>query len=70
LKPGSRLLLIAETYRNGGAEALLAPVMKLIGARFLTIEEHRRLFADGGFQEIAIDADPRRSWIAGVGVKT
>lgn len=69
LKAGGRLLLIAETYRSGGAAALLAPVMKMIGARFLTIEEHRRLFADVGFQEIRIDADPRRNWIAGVGTK-
>lgn len=70
LKPGGRLLLIAETYKTGSAAVLLAPVMKMIGARFLTVEEHRRLFADAGFQEIAIDADPRRNWIAGVGAKS
>lgn len=67
LKPNGRLLLIAETYRSGGGGALLAPVMKMIRARFLTAEEHRRLFADAGFQEIAIDVERSNGWICCVG---
>jgi len=69
LKPGGRLLLIAETYKSGSAAVLLAPVMKMIGARFLTVEEHRRLFADAGFQDIAIDAQRSKGWICAVGTK-
>lgn len=69
LKPGGRLLLIAETYKTGSTAVLLQPVMKLIGARFLTIEEHRGLFADAGFQDIAVDAVRSKNWIAALGRK-
>lgn len=63
LKPGGHLLLIAETYKGQSLSALVAPAMKLIGARYLTVEEHREMLAAAGFAEIAIDVERGRGWI-------
>ncbi len=69
LKPGGRLCLIAEVYKGETLSALLHPAMKLLGARYLTVEEHRDLLATAGFTEIAIDTAPGKGWICAVGRK-
>lgn len=69
LKPGGRICLIAEVYRGETLSALLQPVMKLLGARYLTVEEHRELLAAAGCTEIAIDTAPGKGWICAVGRK-
>lgn len=69
LKPGGRLVLIAETYKGQSLGALVEPAMKLIGARYLTAHEHRDLLASAGFAQIAIDVNPGKGWIAAVGMK-
>ena len=69
LKPGGRICLIAEVYKGETFSALLQPAMKLIGARYLTVDEHRALLAAAGFAEIAIDTERRKGWIAVVGTK-
>src|SRR5437588_221711 len=40
LKPGGRLVIIAETYKGRGSDALYQPVMKLLQARYLSAAEH------------------------------
>ena len=69
LKAGGRLCLIAEIYKGESFDMLLQPVMKLLGARYLTVDEHRALLAAAGFAEIAIDTERRKGWICAVGKK-
>ena len=69
LKPGGRICLIAEVYKGERFSALLQPVMKALGARYLTVAEHRNLLATAGLTDIAIDTAPGKGWICAVGKK-
>jgi SAM-dependent methyltransferase len=67
LKPGGRLLIIAETYKGRRFDALYWPAMKLLGATYLTVAGHRELFAAAGYSEIEIVEEKRKGWICCVG---
>jgi SAM-dependent methyltransferase len=69
LKPGGRLVLIAETYKGERFGLLLAIPMKALRARYLTIREHRDLFTAAGFVDVAVHEARRRGWICGVAQK-
>ena len=69
LKPGGRLVVIAETYKGERFDRILAVPMKLLRARYLTAREHRELFAATGFVDITLDVERRRGWICGVARK-
>jgi SAM-dependent methyltransferase len=66
LKPGGRLVIIAETYAGRVRGALLALPMRLLGARHLTVEQQRAMFVAAGFTDIVIDTNPGKGWFCGV----
>jgi SAM-dependent methyltransferase len=68
LKPGGRLVIVAETYRGQWGGALLAPFMKLLRARYLTLPEHRDLLVEAGYTDVTITSEPRKGWMCAVGV--
>jgi hypothetical protein len=49
LKPDGRLLIVAETYRSRRIDWLYRPVMRLLRATYLSVDEHRALFERAGF---------------------
>jgi SAM-dependent methyltransferase len=63
LKPGGRLMIIAETYRDSTFGAVAAPVMKLLRARYMTLQQHRDLFAAAGYSEVEVFDQPRKGWM-------
>jgi len=67
LKPGGRLVIIAETYKGTRFDALYLPAMKLLGANWLTVDEHRDLFLSAGFSDIEIREERSKGWICVVG---
>jgi SAM-dependent methyltransferase len=67
LKPGGRLVVIAETYSGSRFDAFLRPVMKVLRARYLTVEEHRDLLLAAGYAEVAVSTEPGKGWICAVG---
>jgi ubiquinone/menaquinone biosynthesis C-methylase UbiE len=67
LKPGGRLVIIAETFRGQQLDILYRPVMKLLRANYLTVEEHRGLFSAAGYSEIAVREEHDKGWICVVG---
>jgi ubiquinone/menaquinone biosynthesis C-methylase UbiE len=67
LKPGGRLIVIAESYRKGANDWLHGPAMKLVRSANLSVEEQRELFAAAGFEEIEIFEERAKGWICGVG---
>jgi SAM-dependent methyltransferase len=69
LAPGGRLLIVAETYRGQRFGALMILPMMLVGARYLTPDEHRDLLTAAGLADVAIQLEPERGWICAVGVK-
>jgi SAM-dependent methyltransferase len=68
LKPGGTFVLIAEAYKGGGAlEVPTGLVMKLVGGRLLSANEHRELLTQAGFADVALFEEKSKGWICGVG---
>jgi ubiquinone/menaquinone biosynthesis C-methylase UbiE len=71
LKPGGRLIIIAEVYK--GAEAFASKAAERYSERtgmaLLTVEEHRELFRNAGYSDAQVIAEPRKGWICCVGSK-
>jgi len=70
LAPGGTLLIIAETYRGRSHDWLYLPVMRvLLRAHYLTVDGHRQLLADAGYQEVEVFTEQSRGWICVKGRK-
>ena len=71
LKPGGRLVIIAEIYK--GAQTRMARAaekyLPLSGMTLLTVDEHRELFTHAGFSDVQIMTQPAKGWICGIGRK-
>jgi len=72
LKPGGRLIIIAEVYR--GAEAFASKAVERYsektGMTLLSVEQHRELFTDAGYLGVQITTEPSKGWICCIGSKT
>jgi SAM-dependent methyltransferase len=69
LRPGGRVAILAESYRDkrlGVADTL---VMRLLGSKLMTIDEHRAALAAAGFESIATFEDRPKGWLCVIGVK-
>ena len=69
LKPGGTLIVIAESYKRGAYNRLQSPVMKLLKASNLGVDEHRELFARAGYTGVQIFEERKRGWICAMGNK-
>jgi ubiquinone/menaquinone biosynthesis C-methylase UbiE len=67
LKPGGRLVIIAETYKGRRLDILYRPAMKLLRAWYLSVSEHRDLFAAAGYSEVEVFEERGKGWICAVG---
>jgi ubiquinone/menaquinone biosynthesis C-methylase UbiE len=69
LKPGGKLIVIAESYKKGAYNTLQRPVMKLLRSTNLDVEGHRGLFSTAGYTDIQIFEERTKGWICGIGQK-
>ena len=69
LKPGGRLIIIAETYRGERFDRFFRVVMRLLRARYLTVREHEELFTTAGYADVAVFEESTNGWICVVGRK-
>jgi SAM-dependent methyltransferase len=69
LVPGGQLLIVAEAYDRGGASALQKPAMALLRAKFLTRDEHCRLFTAAEFADVQAFEEKAKGWLCVVGTK-
>ena len=69
LKPGGRLVVIAETYKGRRFDALYRPAMMLLRSTYLSLDEHRELFASAGYSDIAISEEHGKGWLCAVGTR-
>ena len=69
LKPGGRLMVVAENYKGARNDAVLGPVMKLLGSSRLSMDDHRALFLAAGYEGVEIAEERRRGWICAIGTK-
>ena len=71
VKPGGKLVVIAEVYK--GARAMVSKIAEkyalLSGMKMLSVEEHRELFASAGFSDSQIHTDSGKGWICAIGKK-
>jgi len=65
LKPGGRLIVIAEVYK--GASSTMAKLVEkhapTSGIKLLSVDEHRELFTTSGYSDVQIDVKPEKGWI-------
>ena len=69
LKPGGRLVVIAEAYKDGGSSKAHNSVLKLLGDGYLSVAEHRDLCGKSGYTEVEIFEERKRGWICVMGKK-
>jgi len=50
LKPGGRLMVVAENYKGARNDAVLGTVMKLLGSSRLSMDDQRALFLSAGYE--------------------
>jgi hypothetical protein len=61
------VLLIAETYKGRTMDWLYRPAMMLLGATYLTPDEHRAVLASAGFADVQVFEESKRGWICALG---
>jgi ubiquinone/menaquinone biosynthesis C-methylase UbiE len=71
LKPGGRLIMIAEVYK--GAKAFTSKAVERYsektGMALLSVEEHRELFIDAGYSDVQVITESSKGWICCIGSK-
>lgn len=69
LKPGGRLIMIAEVYK--GAKAFTSKAAEKYsektGMALLSVEEHRELFLDAGYSDVQVITESSKGWICCIG---
>ncbi|HKW63076.1 MAG TPA: class I SAM-dependent methyltransferase [Candidatus Acidoferrum sp.] len=71
VKPGGKLILIAEIYKgaNKVSSKLIEKYAALAGMTLLSTEEHRELFANTGYSDVQVVTDVGKGWICATGKK-
>lgn len=69
LKPGGTLVIVAEAYRGRRMDWLYRPAMRMLRARYLTIDEHRQLLGDAGYDAVDVRVKRARGWLRATGRK-
>ena len=69
VKPGGKLMVIAETYKGGKYDKLKWPVMWLLRSSHLSVNEHRELFSNAGYTDVEIFEEHGKGWICGIARK-
>jgi ubiquinone/menaquinone biosynthesis C-methylase UbiE len=70
LRPAGRIMIVAESYRGkrfGAAEVL---VMRVLGSKLLTIDEHRAALEAAAFRDVAVFEEKRKGWLCVLGVRS
>jgi len=65
LKPGGRLVIIAEAYRRRKYD-VVAVIMKVLGGSCLSVREHEELLAAAGYAEVETFEERRKGWFCAV----
>jgi len=69
LKPGGRMVIIAEFY-NGGKHAKYADrLSRWTTMAILDVDQHKALFSGAGFIDVHVVEERTKGWICGMGTK-
>ena len=71
LKPGGKLIVIAEVYK--GADTVISKLAEKHASRtgmtLLSVDEHRELFVNAGYSDVEVIEERDKGWICGIGRK-
>jgi len=68
LKPGGTLVVVAEIYKGASTKTskLAEEYLSRSGMKLLSVNEHRDLFLDAGYEDIQIIEESGKGWICGM----
>ena len=73
VKPGGKLLVVSEIYKNAENEKSIKRWSKISNTknfmRFQTKKEFRQSFINAGYKDVKINIHFRHGWICGIGTK-
>jgi ubiquinone/menaquinone biosynthesis C-methylase UbiE len=69
LKPGGRVLLIAEFYDGGRHARYAERLARFSGMASLTVGDHREVLSNAGFTGAEVVEEERRGWLCALGRK-
>jgi ubiquinone/menaquinone biosynthesis C-methylase UbiE len=69
LKPGGKLLVVAEVYKGGKHDKRIPFLEQQAHMTVLSIDEHRELFEKAGFSDVHIESVQDKGWICGIGTR-
>jgi ubiquinone/menaquinone biosynthesis C-methylase UbiE len=69
LKPGGKLIIIAEAYKGGKHNKALQKLAGLMNMALLSVNEYRELFSRAGYSKVQIFEDYDKGWICAIGTK-
>ena len=69
LKPGGRMVVIAEFYDGGKHARYAEKLARYTGIAVLDLGQHRAMFEEAGFVDVRIEEDAARGWICCVAVR-
>jgi SAM-dependent methyltransferase len=70
LKPGGKLVIIAENYKGGRFDLFLGPFMRFVlGSSRLSPADQQELFANAGYVDVQVIEERGKGWICVIGTK-
>jgi SAM-dependent methyltransferase len=67
LKPGGSFMILSEAYRRSTKmDWLVGSAMRLIRAKYLTLDEHRRLLEAAGYSHVELYEERSKGWMCAV----
>ena len=69
LKPGGRMLIIAEFYNGGKHARYVGRLAQWTTMAMLDVDQHRAIFSDAGFTDIRVEEELAKGWICAMGTK-
>jgi len=69
LKPGGKLIIIAEGYKGGKYDKRLQKLEGLMPIALLSVNEHTERFTASGYSGVQIFEEYNKGWLCGVGTK-
>ena len=72
VKPGGKLIVVAEVYKGAGTmtSKLAEKYVARTGMTILSAEEHRELFTNAGYWDVQVIEKREKTWISVVGRKS
>jgi SAM-dependent methyltransferase len=69
LKPGGRVVIIAEFYNGGKHAKYVDRLSRWTTMAMLDVDQHKAMFTAAGFRDVQVVEDSAKGWIYGTAVK-